>query len=310
MENPAIRRRRTAFAAALATAAMALAITAVPAEAVPPPQPIDYVALGDSYTAGTGADAFVPTSTCVQTASGYVDVVAENASVSLVSKAACHGAFIEYIDPNFNVPSLEQQITTVTSGGKLGRDTDLVSLTAGANDAGVNSTLFVCATSTTEACKHAVAASVKAMPSVGLKLTKALASIHRIAPRAKIAVLGYPKLFDPLGLPFIPPTNQVLVNQGTALLNATLAASVTSANIFHRANAQYIDVTTRFSGHEVNTADQSNSWIFLATFIDGNGVPQVNVSDPRNFHPNAAGHRLGYAPVLSGAVGIPQVVQQ
>jgi lysophospholipase L1-like esterase len=305
MGKALVRRRHSAFAAGLATLAMALGFTAVPAEAAPREQ-VDYVALGDSYTAGTGAGAFVPTSPCVQTEYGYVDIVKRTASVNLVSNAACHGAFIEYIDPAFNVPSLQQQIGAVTAAEELTRDTDLVSLTAGANDAGVNSTLFVCATSTFEACKQAVAASVKTMPLVGLKLSKALASIHRVAPGAKIAVLGYPKLFDPLGLPIIPPSNQVLVNQGTALLNATIAASVASANTFHRANAQYIDVTKSFRGHAVN--DGESSWIFFNPnpILDQNGNP---IADPRNFHPNPAGH-LAYASALTEAVDLTALARR
>jgi lysophospholipase L1-like esterase len=315
MGNAAARRRYSAFASGLACLVTVLGLSAMPASAAPAAQ-TDYVALGDSYTAGTGAGDFVPTSPCVQTPGGYADVVVDlNSSVNLVFNAACHGAFIDYVDPAFNVPTLQQQIASLTAAGKVNRNTDLVSLTAGANDAGVNSTLFVCATSTADACKQAVAASVKAMPSVGIKLSKALASIHRVAPGAKIAVLGYPKLFNPDGYPLpISRDNQLLVNGGTSLLNATLAASVSSANIFHRANAKYIDVTARFRGHAVNDREP---WIFFnaGPFLDQNGLPVLDqngnpVADPRNFHPNIAGHGLGYAPALTSAVGIPQLVQQ
>ncbi|WP_066294018.1 SGNH/GDSL hydrolase family protein [Arthrobacter sp. B6] len=303
MTNSAGRRRRSAFAAGLAVMAMALGFTAIPAEATAPPKDVDYVAVGDSYTAGTGAGPFVPHPGCIQTAGGYVDIVGATSPVNLVANAACHGTFINWNDPNFQIPSVMQQIASLSAAGLLSRDTELVSLTAGANDAGVNAVIPVCSTSTETACKQAVASAVKLMPSVGANLARALAAIHRAAPNAKIAVLGYPRLFDPTGgAPIIPPANQVLVNQGTALLNATIATAVATAKVFYRANAQYIDVTARFRGHEVNSADP---WIGLYPNPD----PANPTPDPRNFHPNPAGHRA-YADALVAAVNLPALARR
>src|SRR6476620_1534055 len=77
MKRSAARRRYKAFASGLASMAIALGLAAIPAQAATPQRDVDYVALGDSYTAGTGADTsglFVPTPPCTQTAGGYVDI--------------------------------------------------------------------------------------------------------------------------------------------------------------------------------------------------------------------------------------------
>ena len=51
-----LRRRRTAWAAGLATLAMAAGLAAVPAQAV---DKTKYIALGDSYAAGQGAGPYL-----------------------------------------------------------------------------------------------------------------------------------------------------------------------------------------------------------------------------------------------------------
>lgn len=310
MTNPTGRRRLPAFAAGLATLAMALGFTAIPAGAAPPPKDVDYVAVGDSYTAGTGSlvgtDSplvFTTPLPCLQTHPfGYADLVGATSPVNLVQNAACHGAVLTTSSPRYDpviiIPTVEEQIASLIASGQLSRDTELVSLTAGANDAGVNAVIPACAASTEEVCKQAVASSIKSMPSVGANLTRALAAIHRAAPNAKIAVLGYPRLFDPTSpAAVIPPTHQTLVNQGSALLNATIATAVATSNIFYRANAQYIDVTARFRGHEVNSAAP---WIVLNA---------TNPADPRNFHPNKAGHQA-YADALVSAVHLPELARR
>jgi lysophospholipase L1-like esterase len=296
-----VRRRHSAFLAGVASLAMALGATAMPAEAATQHRDVDYVALGDSYTAGTGAGPFTPTLPCTQTPGGYVDIVNQDALVELADNEACHGSLLT--KPTWDgVPSVTDQIASLVTSGKLSKDTELVSMTAGANDVGVNTVLFTCATSATSTCSQSLAASTATMPSVGADLIKVLAAIHNQAPRARVVVLGYPRLFNTLGAPVIPVENQALVNQGTALLNTTIAASVATANALYGANAQFVDVTARFAGHEVNTAAP---WIFLAASLDSNGVLQF---DPRSFHPTLEGHAQ-YAAALLASVKLTQLAR-
>lgn len=297
------RRRRPAFAAFLVSLAMALGFTAIPAEAAPPPKDVDYVALGDSYTAGTGAGAFVPSPPCTQTAGGYVDVVDAVDPVSLAGNAACHGALL--VDSSNGVTSVADQLAATVVTGALSKDTELVSITAGANDIGVSTILYTCATSTPEACAAASSAAAAALPAVHANLVQTFAAIQSYAPRARITVLGYPMLFDTSGAPLISPAAQSLVNGGTAGLNLTIASAAATARNLFGTQVQYVDVTARFAGHAVNSADP---WIFLGTYVDANGIPQVDLTDPRNFHPNAAGHD-GYAAALLASVSLKQLAR-
>jgi len=303
MTHPAVRRRRPAFAAGLATLAMALGFTAIPADAAPPPRDVDYVALGDSYSAGTGANTvdttatgpFVPTLPCTQTANGYVDKADTAEPIVLVANAACHGALLA--QPTWDgVTSVKDQIAQLTAQGDLSKDTELVSMTAGANDAGVSNVLFNCLAGTPDDCSGAVLASQLALPQVRANLVDTFAAIHSQAPRARIVILGYAMLFNTAGFPVIPVDRQMLINGGTTGLNATIASAAAEANALYGAQVQYVDVTARFAGHEVNTL---SPWLFLS---------QVDPFEPRNFHPNQAGHTQ-YAGALLASVNLKQLAR-
>src|SRR3712207_374461 len=149
METAKVRRRHSTIAAGLASIAMALGLAAIPAGAAPQPREEDYVALGDSYSAGTGAVSridnifppFVPTPPCTQTEGGYVDLVDAVDAVDLEDNAACHSALIRGLSAD-GARSIAEQIAELTLTAKLSRSTELVSLTAGANDVGVSVVLY------------------------------------------------------------------------------------------------------------------------------------------------------------------------
>ena len=294
------RRRHSAFAVGLAILALCLGFTASPATAAPPP-PVDYVALGDSYTAGTGADGLyapVPAIPCWQSEGGYADIVDASPRVTLVVNAACHGAFLGPIGTSKPVA---QQIAEL-SGGALNSGTDLVSITAGALDAGSGLALQACSTPDTALCAATVTGVLENLKSGALQtaLATTYQGIQLAAPDAVIAVLGYPRLFDPSqgailinGIPVVPVQNQILVNQAIDALNATIAAAVPSSGT----NAVFIDVTKRFLGHAVNS---DNPWIVLdltQPFADA------------NFHPNDSGHGA-YASALLSSVKLTQLAKR
>ena len=119
-------------------------------------------------------------------------------------------------------------------------------------------------------------------------------ALRGAAPDAKIAVLGYPRLFDPaVGIPGIDPAILVALNGATDALNATIAGAVSDANV----GAVFIDVTSRFTGHAANSADP---WLFY------NG----DFTDARTFHPNPAGHSKGYAAALISTVKPAQLARR
>ena len=292
------RRRRAPLTTGLAAAALIVGgLTVAPAQAAAPPK-VSFVAVGDSYTAGTGAGAADNplTGPCWQSHPGYVDMVGATGRVSLAANGACHGALLT----GGLATSVQDQITGLALGGKLNGSTGLVSITAGANDAGVYAVLSVCANPNYPAasCKAAIDLSAAALPAIGQGLAATYLGLKTVAPKAQVAVLGYPRLFAPAsGAAVIPPANQALVNQATDNLNATIAGAVAAANVLG-ANAQYIDVTARFAGHEANTAD---SWLVLDL---------AHPTADYNFHPNATGYSQGYAAALMGAAKPAQLLRK
>jgi len=299
MGNATVRRRHSAFAAGLATLAMTLSLAAVPASAAPPT--VDYVALGDSYTAGIGAGPYDDTETCIQTSGGYVDIVAKTGRVNLLVNAACGGAEL-----TGGPTSVATQLSAPETLAALA-DADLVSITAGANDLGFAQIIGICATMSPTDCGHAVSAATSEanLSALTLALAETYKAIQATAPDATIVVLGYPLLFDTIDPPVTLPiglTSQELINVGTVAINGAIEEAVNSANDSYGTNAVYVGVTGRFAGHEVNSGD---SWIFFAVHIDATGVPQL---DPRSFHPNKAGHRA-YASALLAAVKPGQLVR-
>lgn len=301
METARIRRRRSVFGAGLAALAMAATLAAVPAQAAPAPN-IDLVALGDSYTAGTGAGAAERPDgvDCWESHPGYVDIVAKTGRVDLVVNAACHGAVLSTASPAYDsgiyTPTVQEQLLGLVGSGKLSPNTDLVSITAGANDLGFSRVLGICAFYDQTACQTAVAqaTSPAALASLTAGLVQTYDAIHEAAPNARIVVLGYPLLFDPSStFAPIPVANQALINQATLGVNATISAAVDTANSLYGTAARYVDVTARFAGHAANSLDP---WLQL----DPN-----NFAADYNFHPNAAGHRA-YASALLTAISSVQ----
>ena len=300
-----VRRRQSAFAAGLATLAMALGFTAIPADAAPPPD-VDYVALGDSYTAGTGAGPFAQTFPCDQTTGGYVDILNDSPIVTLVDNEACHGALLTQATWD-GVTSVQDQLAALVDSGALSEDTELVSLTAGANDLGFANIIGICATQSPTACENAVntATSEGSLLALTEALAETYAAIQAAAPDATIVVFGYPLLFDTtdpvVPLP-IPLASQELINLGTLAINGAIEDAVDLANNEYDTSVVYVDVTKRFAGHEVNSTDP---WIFFGTYLDANGMPQL---DPRSFHPNRDGHRA-YASALLSSVKLGLLVR-
>jgi lysophospholipase L1-like esterase len=288
-----VRRRQSAFAAGLVTLAMALGFTAIPAGAAPP-RDVDYVALGDSYTAGTGAGEFPDLSPCIQTPGGYVDTVDKARLVNLTANAACHGALLAQdstIPHDPTIPSVNEQIDSLINAGVLTPDTELVSITTGANDVGVTGVLVTCLTQPQD-CLTAVQSSIAAFPYMQTDLIAALQRIRAAAPDARIVVLGYPRLFDP-ALPFgnVDPLLLVAINAAVDALNTAIEAAVIASGT----GAIFVDVTDRFVGHEVNSSDP---WIF---FTAPTVTPDGLVFDPRNFHPTLEGHRAYASALLAAA---------
>lgn len=258
------RRRRSAFAAGLATMAMALGVAAIPAEAAPPPQ-TDYVALGDSYAAGQGAAPYSDP-TCFVSRKGY-PVIADNLrNVELTVNAACSGA------TTWGVVGI--QLDSVNA------NTELVTITVGGNDLDTTGLVATC-TSLPAQCAGAIAVRAGILHQAAVDpgssplvqgLSSVIQGVHTAAPDAEIVFTGYPLLFESP----VPGTLPDVVNGLTIGLNSVIAGTAGNGG------AQYVDVTVAFAGHGIGSADP---WI---------NFNPANLADPANFHPTGEGYRHGY----------------
>ena len=258
-------RTRLLSAAVLAFVASLLAPTA-PAQAALPP----YVALGDSYSSGTGTRSYINDGTsCQRSTSAYPSLLAAQKGYALNFRA-CSGATIPDV--------------TNTQLSALSSATRYVTISVGGNDAGFGDVLTECATPWWAGdCNGAIDGAQSFINNtLPGRLSTLYSSIRSRASVAKVVVVGYPRIFmgvDCNAGTWFSPAEMTRLNQTADLLNSKLS-SAASARGFSFANP-----TSRFIGHAVCNDVE---WI--------NGLSSP-VSE--SYHPNKAGHSSGYAPVVS-----------
>lgn len=270
---------RPALAAALA--AVGVGLTTGLAGAAEPPATVDYVALGDSYAAGVGAGAMA--GACRVSDGAYPKLWAATATPAgavTLTLAACSGA-----------PSADVRDKQLSA---LSEDTDLVTVTAGANDLDLVEALEVCADSARAQECAAKLAAIQAGLTATLPadLGRTTAAVAKAAPNAKIAVVGYPLPFE--GAAECPrvPLPKALRDAGDAAIagvNRILQAQAGTSGAF------YVDVAARFAGHGLCSAAP---WL---VGIEGLAAETV-------LHPTVQGQTEGYLPALTAAVGTPEDV--
>jgi len=214
-------------------------VPVVPATAAPPGT-IDYVALGDSYAAGSGAS---------DPSLAYPVLVDGRMRIDLTDFAAVPGAT--------TVSLLEQQLWA------LDGDADLVTLQIGGNDIGWSTAVVACLASSDEACSAAIQTTRGLITAVLPGLLDAVyTEVREREPDAHVVVLGYPRLFSPeVGGALLNASvaEQEEMNAGADLLNAVIAERAAAHGF------EFVDVTRRFTGHGANADDP---WLHALT-----GVP-------------------------------------
>ncbi|QHK20261.1 lipase [Pseudarthrobacter psychrotolerans] len=256
MAPSAARRRRSAFAAGLATMAMALGFAAVPAEAAPPPK-ADYVALGDSYAAGQGAAPYTDR-TCFVSRKGYPAIANNLRDIRLTANAGCSGQVTADV--------IADAQATVDSG------TEIVTVTVGGNDLGTTNVLLSCLPAPTPDCAGALATVQTKLTdgSLASSLAGVVAAIRSKSLTAKIVFTGYPRLFAP------DHAFAAVANPLADGLNGVIAG------VALQTGSQFVDVAPAFATHGIGSAEP---WINFSA---------AGVLDPANFHPNGEGYRHGY----------------
>lgn len=282
MNTVPIGRWSGRVAAAIAAIALAAGFTAAPATAARP-DPV-YIALGDSYAAGTGGGEYTAPpgqlpATCLQTAASYPAV--RNAALNL----GCFGATTEDVKDVATVYAPALAAATV------------VTVTVGGNDIDTGQVAVACTASAgSPACKAALYNSlVVKLRELPGKIKAMLKTVKSVAPNARIVLTGYPRLFTvSAGLTAEQTQAARSMNSAADLLNATIAFSA----LVNRAG--YVSVTDKFAGHGIGSA---SPWIVAPTGLCNLAI-NCSLSPFDAFHPTATGYSDGYAAALA-AVRIP-----
>ena len=233
---------------------------------------VNYVALGDSYSAGVGAGGSTSGGSCDRSTNAYPALWAGTHSPASFTFAACSGATTSDVQSS--------QVATLSSG------TTLVSMTIGGNDAGFSSVMETCVLESTSSCVAAVnTAKNFVQTQLPGKLDATLQAIHAHAPNAAVKLLGYPDFYDTsvsfcIGL---SRTDHTALNGAADALDTALSAAA------GRDNATFVDVRANFAGHELC---DSNEWLHSISWPIGD-----------SYHPKAAGQSGAYLPAFASAAG-------
>ena len=218
-----------------------------------------YVALGDSYSSGVGAERYLSgAGACARSEQSYPHRLGRRAT----SFRACGGATTGDV--------LRRQLAPFP------RDTRLVTITIGGNDAGFSDVLRTCLFGAPADCDRRVAAAERFVRDrLPGRLRRVYDAIRRRASRATVVVAGYPRLFargpwcSAIGR--IDEREQRRLNEGANLLARTIADEVRRQRGF-----RFVDVRAAFDGHGVCSH-----------------APRIHgLTEPRfaSLHPNVAGY--------------------
>jgi len=224
-----------------------------------------YVALGDSYSSGTGTRTYFD-APCQRSVYAYPSLVDVQRPDTDLVFAACSGARTGDV--------LNSQVSSLTT------DTRWVTITIGGNDAGFSNVVSQCAPpSWLSNCNAAIdAAQGYIRTTLPGQLDQVYGAIRSRSPGARVIVLSYPRLFmgvDCNAATFFSAVEMSRLNETADLLRDTIRARVTAAG----PSFLFRDAVGPFGGHAVCSA---SAWL--------NGL-----SNPlgESYHPNRTGHSSG-----------------
>ncbi|MFI1485276.1 SGNH/GDSL hydrolase family protein [Streptomyces sp. NPDC020747] len=210
-----MRTRLAVLGSAAALAAAALVPVQLAGATPAAAAAYDWVALGDSYTAGVipaaGETFEVPRDGCERTGLSYPQVIDRDlGSLIDLTNVSCGAATIEDVtfnaqqpigrhlppfseDPDYPFPPVPPQSEAVNPG------TDVVTVGVGGNTLGFAEILFTClqlgdgSGGVGTPCRDDLADNIPArLTRVGEDYDEMLATLHERAPHAKIVNVGYP----------------------------------------------------------------------------------------------------------------------
>ncbi|MER6570821.1 SGNH/GDSL hydrolase family protein [Streptomyces sp. NPDC001093] len=271
-------RRAIAATSALA-GALALGLTAAPAHAT---TPLNYAALGDSYSAASGVlPVDASNLICLRSTADYPHVIAARTGAGLTDVTCGAAQSKDFTASQY--PGVAPQTDAVTAG------TDLVTLTIGGNDNGTFvDAMLACGTAGIlsggkgSPCKDIYGSSfddgidTKTYPA----LKNALDAVRAKAPNARVAVLGYPWITpaqaDPSCFAQLPVASGDVpyLHALQAHLNAVVQRAA------EESGATYVDFSQASEGHD---ACQAVGTRWIEPLLFGQNIVPV--------HPNALGEQ-------------------
>lgn len=270
---------RLVIAASILAGVLAASVTDATAHAA---APLDYVALGDSYSAGSGV---LPIDTsnllCLRSTANYPHVIASTTGAHLKDVTCGAAQTKNFAEAQY--PGVAPQLDALSA------DTDLVTLTMGGND---NNTFINALTACGTAgilsggkgspCKDKNGTSFQDQIDTNTypALKKALQDIRAKSPDARVAALGYPWI-----TPSTPDSScfaKLPIAAGDVSYLRDIQAHLNAAvkRAAQETGALYVDFSQASEGHDACKA-VGTRWIEPLLF--GQSIVPV--------HPNALGER-------------------
>lgn len=215
---------------------------------------IDYVAMGDSYSAGPGLPVQTDAS-CRRSSRNYPAKLAQLLDVASFTDVTCSGARTLDVTAGQARPDgtqLPPQIEALT------RDTDLVTLSIGGNDESVfNSIVTTCPRVAPEdptgaPCQAALAGDDAALQRQTDRLESRLSGIVRAirqqAPAAQVVLIGYPRIFPSAGTCRKLPFTEGDVVWASRVVDAVVDGIAEAAD---NAGVRFVDLRGPSEGHDI-----------------------------------------------------------
>lgn len=277
-----MRRMRLAVSAvAVCLAAMSAGGAGTAAGASPPA----YAALGDSYTSGP----FIPDQTlsppgCLRSDRDYPHLTAAALGLALTD-VSCSGATTADLTapqqttvgtnpPQLDAVTAADKVVTLGIGGNDIHFSRILENCAAASPYGPTKVGWTCKSYYTAGGTDRISAAIQALAP---RVATALADIHRLAPDARVFVVGYPAILPPTGdgcWPDMPLTDADVpyLRAKEVQLNRALS-QVAAAN-----GARYVNAYSGSTTHDACTPEATR-WI----------EPFLPESPAAPLHPNATG---------------------
>lgn len=275
----------------------------------------EYVALGDSYSAGYGLSdpTRLPTSACGQSGQDYPHRIAARFGLALTD-VTCGGATSTDVTSGFQFKGVPPQIRSLSDR------TRLVTLTIGGNDADLFGTAASCLALSAKgpvfsgrdapSCRSTLVSDgvdqlgAKIASRVALGIADTLAQVKAAAPNAVIVFLGYPAIFPdadhtPKGGCFrsaldlgtltgsFPSNSYPFTNTDVRYLHGVQQdLDDVSKAAARAAGVRFVDV---FSSTQAHSACATGKPYVSGVSLDGTGDLRRIDLEPGALHPNTRG---------------------